>query len=89
MAGSGPVSSGVSFTSITSLFGDLVSGSVLAITGGPSAVIQDVFRVNLYNTSSQPVTLSGLAGGRPIPGSSTSPTGLPASSSSRPGTSTG
>ena len=87
---SGPVSSAVSFTSIRSLFGDLVDGSVYAITGSTSAVDQEVFRVNLVDANSRPTSLSALAGGRvPIPGSSTSPTGVPVSSSKPPGTSTG
>jgi hypothetical protein len=47
-AASGPVSSTQSFTRITSLFGDLVSGSVYAITGALPAVNQEGVRVNLF-----------------------------------------
>jgi len=66
-AASGPVSSG-SFTKITSLFGDLVSGSVYATTGAVTLTVQDVFRVNLVDQNRQPVTLTGLTGGeRPDP----------------------
>jgi hypothetical protein len=65
---SGPVSSPVSFSRITSLFGDLVSGSVYATTGALSLTPQDVFSVNLVDQNRQPVTLAGLTGGeRPDP----------------------
>jgi hypothetical protein len=65
---SGPVSSQRSFSRITSLFGDLVSGSVYAITSAPSVTRQDVFRVNLLDSRLQPITVSGLtAGQRPDP----------------------
>ena len=65
---SGPVSSPVSFSRITSLFGDLVSGSVYATTGALTLTPQDVFRVNLVDQNRQPVTLAGLtAGERPDP----------------------
>ena len=65
---SGPVSSPVSFSRITSLFGDLVSGSVYATTGALTLTAQDVFRVNLVDQNRQPVTLAGLtAGQRPDP----------------------
>jgi glucose/sorbosone dehydrogenase len=65
---SGPVSSPVSFSKITSLFGDLVSGSVYATTGALTLTPQDVFRVNLVDQNRQPVTLAGLTGGqRPDP----------------------
>ena len=67
-AASGPVSSAVSFTKITSLFGDLVGGSVYATTGAIALTVQDVFRVNLVDQNRQPVTLAGLTGGeRPDP----------------------
>ena len=42
VAGSGPVSSAISFSRITSLFGDLVSGAVYAVTGPLSESGQDV-----------------------------------------------
>jgi hypothetical protein len=65
---SGPVSSVQSFSRITSLFGDLVSGSVFAVTGALRVSRQDVFRVNLVDSRLQPVTLRSLAGGeRPDP----------------------
>jgi hypothetical protein len=64
---SGPVSS-PSFSRITSLFGDLVSGSVYATTGSLALTAQDVFRVSLVDQNRQPVTLAGLTGGvRPDP----------------------
>jgi hypothetical protein len=67
-AATGPVSSAVSFTRITSLFGDLVSGSVYATTGAVTLTVQDVFRVNLVDQNRQPVTLAGLTGSeRPDP----------------------
>jgi hypothetical protein len=68
IAASGPVSSPVSFSRITSLFGDLVSGSVYATTGPVTLTVQDVLRVNLVDQNRQPVTLAGLtAGERPDP----------------------
>ncbi len=68
IAASGPVSSPVSFSRITSLFGDLVSGSVYATTGALTLTVQDVFRVDLVDQNRQPVTLAGLTGGgRPDP----------------------
>ena len=63
----GPVSSAVSFTNITSLFGDLDSGNVLAVIGAPGTPNQTVYRVNLVDNTGASVTLSGLAGGRPDP----------------------
>jgi len=63
----GPVSSVIAFTSITSLFGDLPTGKVFAVTGAPGTPGQIVYAVNLVNSSLAPVTLSGLAGGRPDP----------------------
>ena len=59
---SGPVSSTQSFTRITSLFGDLVSGSVYAITGALPAMKQPVVRVSLFDSGLQPITLAGLTG---------------------------
>ena len=67
VAGSGPVSSAISFSRITSLFGDLVSGAVYAVTGPPSVSGQDVYRVNLVDRQGTAVTLKQLAGGRPDP----------------------
>jgi hypothetical protein len=68
VAGSGPVSSRQSFSRITSLFGDLVSGLVYAVTGALSVTGQGVLRVNLVDAASKPVTLKALAGGeRPDP----------------------
>jgi subtilisin family serine protease len=63
----GIVSSTVSFTNISALFGDLPTGNVMGVTGVPGAANQTVYRVNLVNSSLAPVTLSGLAGGRPDP----------------------
>ena len=65
---SGPVISPQSFVRIRSLFGDLVSGSVYAITGAPSLRGQTVFKVGLVDSTLQTLTLTGLAGGnRPDP----------------------
>ena len=67
VAGSGPVSS-TQFPRITSLFGDLVSGSVYAVTGALSLAGQEVVRVSLVDSLLQPVALAGLVGGgRPDP----------------------
>jgi hypothetical protein len=63
----GPVSSFLSFSSITSLFGDLPTGKVFAVTGAPGTAGQIVHAVSLVNSGLAPVTLSGLAGGRPDP----------------------
>jgi hypothetical protein len=65
IAVSGSVSSSQSFTTLASVFGDLVSGSVYAVAGELSQPGQVVFRVNLFDTQMQPVTLQALAGGRP------------------------
>jgi len=68
IAVSGPVVSQQSFARIRSLFGDLVSGSVYAVTGAPSLRGQSVFRVGLRDRNLQTITLKGLAGGnRPDP----------------------
>jgi hypothetical protein len=76
IAVSGPVISPQSFGRITSLFGDLVSGSVYAVTGPPSLTGQTVFRVGLVDSNLQTVTLKGLAGGnRPDPRFFNSPDG--------------
>jgi hypothetical protein len=63
IAASGPVSSPRSFVTVRSLFGDLVSGSVYAVTGALSSAGQSVFRVGLVDSASKTVTLNGLAGG--------------------------
>ena len=67
MGVTGIVSSAVSFTSITALFGDLPTGNVLAVTGAPGTANQTVYRVSLVDSTLAPITLSGLAGGRPDP----------------------
>ena len=68
VAASGPVLSARSFSRISMLFGDLVSGSVLAITEPATTPRQAVHRVNLVDREGQPVTLVQLAGGgRPDP----------------------
>lgn len=65
---SGPVTSTTSFSRITALFGDLVSGAVAALQSPTSTVGQPVYRVNLVDAAGQPVTLTALAGGgRPDP----------------------
>ena len=65
---SGPVISQRSFSRITALFGDLVSGAVFAITGALSSTRQDVFHVQLVDDQQRPITLKELAGGqRPDP----------------------
>jgi hypothetical protein len=62
------VSSTQTLSTITSLFGDLVSGSVYAITGPLSTARQSVYRVNLVDDRLQPITLEELtAGQRPDP----------------------
>jgi hypothetical protein len=64
----GPVHSDMSFSRISFLFGDLVSGALYAITGPPAASGQDVLRVNLVDSQTRPITLGSLAGNlRPDP----------------------
>ena len=64
----GPVISQRSFSRITALFGDLISGAVFAITGPLSSTRQNVFQVQLVDDQMRPVTLKGLSGGaRPDP----------------------
>jgi hypothetical protein len=58
---SGPVSSRVSFTRITFLVADLVSGLVYGLTDQPSVVGQPVFHVAVVDANGQPVTLKGLS----------------------------
>jgi hypothetical protein len=71
----GPVSSSASFTNITALFGDLPSGNVLAVTAPPGTAGQTVYHVSLVDSALSPVTLTGLAGGRPDPRFFTFPDG--------------
>ena len=61
-AATGPVASPQSFTRIRYLLGDLVYGSVYALTGTPTAT-QSVYRVALVDSASHAVTLRELAGG--------------------------
>jgi hypothetical protein len=73
---SGPVHSASSFAKITFLFGDLVSGSVYAVTGAPSVAHQPVLSVRLVDSQMQPLTLKDLAKGeRPDPRFFTFPDG--------------
>ena len=68
MAVSGPVTSQESFTSITALFGDLVSGLVYATTAPRSETDAEVFAVNLVDEDGNAVaSLNDLAGGRADP----------------------
>lgn len=65
---SGPVASVVSFSRITFLFGDLVSGALFATTSPATVRHQDVFHVAVVDSSGAPTTLKDLAGGaRPDP----------------------
>ena len=65
---SGPVMSTTSFTRITALFGDLVSGGVFAVTSPLTVKRQPVYRVGLVTPDGKAVTLKDLAGGeRPDP----------------------
>jgi hypothetical protein len=65
---SGPVHSGTSFSRITFLFGDLVSGRLLATIAPPASKQQDVLRVTVIDDNARPVTLRSLAGNeRPDP----------------------
>jgi hypothetical protein len=64
----GPVASPQSFNRIRYLLGDLVSGSVYALTAAPTTIGQSVSRIALVDSASRPVTLKTLAGGgRPDP----------------------
>jgi hypothetical protein len=68
VAATGPVASAQSFNTIRYLLGDLVSGSVYALTAAPSTASQSVYRVALVDNARRPVTLKTLAGGtRPDP----------------------
>ena len=65
---SGPVRSETSFSRISFLFGDLVSGAVYAVTGPPATSGQDVVKVSLVDSQARPITLRSLAGNsRPDP----------------------
>ena len=68
VAVTGVVTSAASFSRIRYLFGELVSGSIYALTGGPTAASQSVYRVALIDSASRVTTLVALAGGvRPDP----------------------
>jgi hypothetical protein len=67
VAGSGPVLSENSFTSISSVFGDLVSGRVFGTLGEVTDFGQTVFEIDLYDSSLQLTSLALLAGGRADP----------------------
>lgn len=60
IAVSGPVHSDISFSRITLLFGDLVSGRLFATVGPPTAKRQDVLRVAIVDSDAQPMTLKAL-----------------------------
>ncbi len=68
VAVSGPVTSPVSFTEITGLFGDLSSGIVYATTDPRSDTNVPVFKVNLIDENGFPLdSLQALAGSRADP----------------------
>jgi hypothetical protein len=68
VAVTGPVASAASFNRIRYLLGDLVSGSVYALTGAPTTAAQSVYRVTLLDNARRVITLPALAGGgRPDP----------------------
>ncbi len=68
VAVSGPVTSPVSFTEITGLFGDLSSGIVYATTDPRSDTNVPVFKVNLIDENGFPLdSLQALVGGRADP----------------------
>jgi hypothetical protein len=68
IAVTGPVASARSFRQIRYLLGDLVSGSVYALTAAPTTAPQNVYRVALVDNALRAVTLEVLAGGtRPDP----------------------
>jgi hypothetical protein len=77
VAATGPVSLASGFATVTCLFGDLVSGAVLAVQGDLGRVGQDVLRVQLVDGNLRPTTLSALAGGRPDPRFFVFPDGTP------------
>ena len=68
VAVTGPVTSATSFSRIRALLGELVSGSVFALTAGPTTGLQTVYRVTLVDEESRVTSLQTLAGGvRPDP----------------------
>jgi len=68
VAVTGPITSAESFMKIRCLVGDLVSGSVFALTAGPTTPSQSIYRVTLVDSASHVTTLQTLAGGgRPDP----------------------
>jgi hypothetical protein len=76
VAVSGPIVGAASFKRITALFGDLVGGQVLGVTGPMADTNQPVFRVSLVDERGGAVTLQALAGGkRPDPRFFTFPDG--------------
>jgi len=65
---SGPIGGSIaSFSQLTSLFSDLVSGRLYGTTAGGSTSQQTVYEVSIADASGQQITLAGLAGGRPDP----------------------
>ncbi|AMY12508.1 hypothetical protein LuPra_05784 [Luteitalea pratensis] len=76
IAVSGPVPGGPSFSRITLLFGDLVSGRVFATTGPMTARRQAVLEVGVVDAEGKDTTLKALAGNaRPDPRFFTFPDG--------------
>jgi Glucose / Sorbosone dehydrogenase len=67
VAGSGPVLSDSSFSSLSSVFGDLASGKVYGTLGDITGLNQTVFELDLYNSALQLTNLDMLAGGRADP----------------------
>jgi hypothetical protein len=67
VAVSGPVASDSAFDTIVALFGDLPTGEVYATMSPFGATSVPVFRVRLVDETGVPVSLFGLAGGRPDP----------------------
>ena len=68
IAVSGPVAGSTSFSRITLLFGDLVSGRVFATTGPITERRQTVFEVGVVDAEGKDTTLKALAGNaRPDP----------------------
>jgi len=65
---SGPIGGSIpSFSQLTSLFSDLVSGRLYGTTAGGSTSQQTVYEVSIVDASGQQITLAGVAGGRPDP----------------------
>ena len=61
---SGPVVSSLSFDTISSLFGDLARSEIFATTAPLTDQNVPVFRVNLFDSMLNPISLLDLAGGR-------------------------